>query len=98
MIDKKHIVRLFRHILSKLKKDACVFSPKQLAKPTLCILMKISAQAAGYPSLLVPLTFLFSLDLERPNPFQWLSELNLSLGRILHGSQSFCLSYPELCG
>ncbi|HEY5337383.1 MAG TPA: MaoC family dehydratase N-terminal domain-containing protein [Rhizomicrobium sp.] len=48
-----------------------------------------AARATGYSALPVPPTFLFCLEMERPDPFGWLAELGLDLGRILHGEQTF---------
>lgn len=48
-----------------------------------------AARAAGHPGLPVPPTFLFSIELEQPDPFAWLTEMGVDLRRILHGEQSF---------
>ncbi len=48
-----------------------------------------AARAAGYPDLLVPPTFFFSLELGRPNPHGVLQELGVDLRQILHGEQAF---------
>jgi hypothetical protein len=48
-----------------------------------------AAQAAGYRSLPVPLTFLFCLEMERPDPYGWFEQVGIPLGLALHGEQSF---------
>jgi acyl dehydratase len=48
-----------------------------------------AARAAGHPDLLVPPTYLFGIDLERPDPFGWYRELGFDMDAMLHGSQSF---------
>ena len=48
-----------------------------------------AARAAGHPSLPVPPTFLFCLEMERPEPFAWFPLVGLDLARILHGEQMF---------
>ncbi|MCK2243744.1 MULTISPECIES: MaoC family dehydratase N-terminal domain-containing protein [unclassified Crossiella] len=48
-----------------------------------------SARRAGYPDLPIPPTFLFSLELETPEPLRYLSELGVDLRQVLHGEQSF---------
>ncbi|RBA31946.1 MaoC family dehydratase [Dietzia maris] len=48
-----------------------------------------AARAAGHPDLPVPPTFLFSIELEQPDPFAWLTDLGVDLRHILHGEQSF---------
>ena len=48
-----------------------------------------AAKAAGHPDLPVPPTFFFSLELEAPDPFAYLQELDLDLRHGLHGEQGF---------
>lgn len=57
-----------------------------------------AAQAAGYAALPVPPTFLFCLEMERPDSFGWIAELGLDLGRILHGEQTFTYHAPAIAG
>lgn len=47
------------------------------------------ARAEGHPDLPVPPTFLFGIELERPNPFGWVEDLGIHMPSVLHGSQSF---------
>lgn len=53
-----------------------------------------AARAAGHPDLPVPPTFLFCLDMERPDPFAFLASIGVDLRRVLHGEQAF--SYDRL--
>ena len=48
-----------------------------------------AARAAGHPSLPVPPTFFFCLEMERADPYDWFDELGIPLGQVLHGEQSF---------
>jgi hypothetical protein len=48
-----------------------------------------AAFAAGHRGLPIPPTFLFSLELESPDPFAYLAELGVDLRYVLHGEQSF---------
>jgi hypothetical protein len=48
-----------------------------------------AAKAAGYPALPVPPTFLFAIELDRPDPFDWVSGLGIDLRHVLHGEQRF---------
>ena len=43
----------------------------------------------------VPLTYLFSLDMERPDPYDWFAAAGLELENVLHGEQSF--RYVSAC-
>lgn len=56
-----------------------------------------AAIGAGHPDLPVPPTFLFSIELEGPDPFAYLTALRVDLRFVLHGEQSFVyheLAYP----
>lgn len=48
-----------------------------------------AAQEAGHPDLPVPVTFLFGLELEDPDPFGYLTNLGIDLRHVLHGEQRF---------
>ena len=48
-----------------------------------------AARAAGHPDVVAMPTFVFSLDLERPDPFAYLDALEVDLRGVLHGEQSF---------
>ncbi len=48
-----------------------------------------AARAAGYPSLPIPPTFLFCLEMDRPNPYGWFDEVGIPLPKVLHGEQAF---------
>jgi acyl dehydratase len=47
------------------------------------------AKQAGHRDLPVPPTFLFSIDLERADPFRSLTDLGVDLRTVLHGEQEF---------
>lgn len=47
------------------------------------------ARAAGHPDIPAPPTFLFGLDAERPNAYDWMADLGIDLRTVLHGEQGF---------
>ncbi len=57
-----------------------------------------AAARAGLAPPPVPPTFLFTLELERPDPFGWLALLGTDLSRVLHGEQSFAYHAPVVAG
>ncbi|MFD7845611.1 MaoC family dehydratase N-terminal domain-containing protein [Nocardia sp. NPDC059764] len=57
-----------------------------------------AARQAGHPDLPVPPTFFFSLELEAPDPFAYLTALGVDLRRVLHGEQSFTYHRPAHAG
>lgn len=50
---------------------------------------EVRAQAAGHPSLPLPPTFLFSMELDGPEPFGFFDRLGIDFAHLLHGEQSF---------
>jgi acyl dehydratase len=50
---------------------------------------EVAARAAGHPALPVPLSFLFCLEMESPNPAAIRELLGIDYRRVLHGEQSF---------
>ncbi|WP_341317087.1 MaoC family dehydratase N-terminal domain-containing protein [Paraburkholderia sp. IMGN_8] len=48
-----------------------------------------AARAAGHPSLPIPPTFLFCLEMEAPNPMEVYERLGIEYARVLHGEQHF---------
>jgi acyl dehydratase len=57
-----------------------------------------TAKAAGHRDLPVPPTFLFGIELESPDPFEWLAGLGVDLRRVLHGEQSFTYHGQAIAG
>lgn len=48
-----------------------------------------AAKAAGHPGLPLPPTFLFSMELDGPEPFAFFERLGIDFARLLHGEQRF---------
>ncbi|WP_131738114.1 MaoC family dehydratase N-terminal domain-containing protein [Actinomadura roseirufa] len=48
-----------------------------------------AARRAGHPDLPVPQGFLFSLEMEQPEPLAFLDRLGVDIRRVLHGEQIF---------
>ncbi|XRQ08655.1 MaoC family dehydratase N-terminal domain-containing protein [Actinomadura welshii] len=48
-----------------------------------------AARRAGHPDLPVPPTFFFAVGLELPAPLDFLKDLGVDLGALLHGEQGF---------
>lgn len=56
-----------------------------------------AAKKAGHPDTPALPTFLFSVELENPDPFVFLASLGVDLRYVLHGEQSFTyheIAYP----
>jgi acyl dehydratase len=48
-----------------------------------------AARSAGHPDVPVPPTFLFAIELEDPDPFKWIRELDIDMTYVLHGAQHY---------
>jgi acyl dehydratase len=59
---------------------------------------RAAATAAGHRDVLMPPTYLFSIDLEAPDPFGYLEDLEIDLSTVLHGEQSFDYHQPVYAG
>ena len=57
-----------------------------------------AALARGWPSLPVPPTFLFCLEMEQPDPWQYLQVLGVDLADVLHGEQEIEYMQPVWAG
>jgi acyl dehydratase len=98
MIDKTHIGRVFAPSQAEVEKGRLRFYAKAIGETDPVYTDEAAARAAGYASLPVPPTFLFSLEMEKPEPFAWLGEVGMDLARILHGEQSFTYHQPACAG
>lgn len=57
-----------------------------------------AARAAGYPSLVAPVTFAFTLTMKLMNQIMADPELGLDYSRLVHGEQRFSYDRPILAG
>ncbi|MEV0245994.1 MaoC family dehydratase N-terminal domain-containing protein [Nocardia sp. NPDC050712] len=57
-----------------------------------------AAKSAGYADLPVPPTFLFAIELEKPDAFAFLAQAGVDLRFVLHGEQSFTYHSPAVAG
>lgn len=96
MIDRKHIGLELKPHTVEVEKGRLRFFAKATGQTDPIYTDEAAAQAAGYRSLPVPPTFLFCLDMEVPNPFELLEIMDIDLGSILHGEQSFTY-HQDVC-
>ncbi|ABE41034.1 MaoC family dehydratase N-terminal domain-containing protein [Rhodopseudomonas pseudopalustris] len=58
-----------------------------------------AARTDGFAAIPVPPTYLFCLEmLDNEKPFEFLTALDIDLGRVLHGEQSFVYHTPVVVG
>ena len=62
---------------------------RAIGEQTLIYNDESEAKRLGYRSIPAPPTFLFCLEMERDDPYDWFKELSIPLGNVLHGEQNF---------
>jgi len=98
MIDHSHIgLRLPAHSveieLGRLRQFARAIGETNPLYTDLSV-----AREVGYRSVPIAPTFLFCLEMEKPDPFDYLRMIGVDLGKMLHGEQSFRYFVPVCAG
>jgi acyl dehydratase len=89
MLDRRHIGHSLPPFEVDVEKGRLRFFAKATGQTDPVYSDEAAAQAAGHPSLPVPPTFLFCLEMESPNPAAIRDLLGMDYRRILHGEQGF---------
>lgn len=87
MIDRKHIGRTFEPLTVDVEAGQLKFFAKATGQDDPIYFDEAKAREAGHPALPAPPTFAFCLSMARPE--SWLAELEVDLGKVLHGEQQF---------
>ncbi len=98
MIDSKHIGLRLPTVSFEVEKGRLRFFAKATGETRPEYLDESAARAAGYRSLPAPPTFLMGADLDAGTMTTLLETLNVPIGRILHGEQSFTYHAPVCAG
>ncbi len=80
MIDRKYIGQVFEPYTVEVERGRLRFFAKAIGETN-------PVYAGERPP--IPPTYLFSLENEKPEPFDWLLGMGVHLGNVLHGEQSF---------
>lgn len=89
MIDPKWIGHELPPSVLDVERGRLAFFAKAIGETDPIYSDEAAARAAGYPDLPAPPTFLFAAELDSGALNCLLSDLGVSIGRILHGEQSF---------
>lgn len=73
----------------RIDRQRLVFFAKATGQSDPIYLDVDAARAAGHPDVPAPPTFFFSLEMETPDPFEWLTALSIDLRHVLHAEQAF---------
>lgn len=98
MIDRKHIGKILPPAVLEIEKGRLRFFAKAIGETDPVYTDEAAAQAAGYPSLPAPPTFIFAAELDAGTLMPALIEMGVNLPRILHGEQQFTYLAPVCAG
>lgn len=89
MIDRKFIGYTSAPFTAEVERGRLRFFAKAIGESDPLYSDEAAARAAGHPDLPVPPTFLFCLEMDRPDPYGWFDDLGIPLPQVLHGEQAF---------
>ena len=98
MIDKKFIGYQLKPSVLMVDRTRLQFFAKAIGEQDPVYLDLAAAQAAGYPDLPAPPTFMFAAELDSGANDQLLTDLDIPLVKLLHGEQSFKYIKPVCAG
>lgn len=89
MIDRSHIGTLISRHKAAAEAGRLRFFARATGQTDNRYIEEAAAKDAGYPALPVPPTFFFCLEMEAPSPRATMERLDIDIGKVLHGEQSF---------
>jgi acyl dehydratase len=99
MVDRSAIGRSFTPVTARIEPGRLRYFLNTLGEQNPVYRDEAAARAAGYSATPAPPTYLFCLELmDAERPFEFLTELNIDLARVLHGEQRFSYHAPVVVG
>jgi acyl dehydratase len=99
MVDRSAIGRSFTPVTARVEPGRLRYFLNTLGEQNPVYRDEAAARAAGYSATPAPPTYLFCLELmDAERPFEFLTELNIDLARVLHGEQRFSYHAPVVVG
>ncbi|MCC8972037.1 MaoC family dehydratase N-terminal domain-containing protein [Bradyrhizobium brasilense] len=99
MVDQSAVGRPFTPVTARVEPGRLRFFLDTLGETNAVYRDETAAQAAGFTALPVPPTYLFCLEMmDAPDPFEFLTALDIDLARVLHGEQRFDYHAPVMVG
>ncbi len=99
MVDQSAVGRSFTPVIARVEPGRLRFFLNTLGEQNPVYRDEAAARAAGYSAIPAPPTYLFCLELmDSERPFEFLTELNIDLARVLHGEQRFTYYAPVVVG
>lgn len=98
MLDKKHVGRIVSRHSVEVEQGKLRFFAKAIGETDPVYTDESVAAGRGHARLAVPPTYLFCLEMEKPDPYDWFEGVGLELQKVLHGEQSFSYRQPCFAG
>lgn len=99
MVDQSAIGRSFTPVTARVEPGRLRFFLNTLGERNPVYRDEQVARTKGYSAIPVPPTYLFCLELmDNERPFEFLTDLNIDLARVLHGEQRFIYHAPVVVG
>jgi acyl dehydratase len=99
MVDQNAIGRALPPVIARVEPGRLQYFLKTIGECNPIYRDPEAAREEGYSALPVPLTYAVCLEmLDADQPFAMLTELDIDLGRVLHGEQGFAYRAPILVG
>lgn len=99
MVDQSAVGRTFTAVTARVEPGRLRFFLDTLGETNAVYRDETAAQAAGFTAAPVPPTYLFCLEMmDAPDPFEFLTALDIDLARVLHGEQRFDYHAPVVVG
>lgn len=98
MLDITDIGKVFPSVTASVEKGRLRFYAKAIGESNPIYTDEAAAKKAGYKSLPMPPTLLFSLKMDVPNPFENYEKSGAALAKILHANQAFTYHKPVVAG
>ena len=99
MVDQSAVGRSFTPVTAHVEPGRLRFFLNTLGERNPVYRDEGAARAQGHAAIPVPPTYLFCLELmDNERPFEFLTDLNIDLARVLHGEQRFDYHAPVVVG
>jgi len=90
MVDQSAVGRTFAPVTARVEPGRLRFFLDTLGETNPVYRDEAAARAVGFTAAPVPPTYLFCLEMmDAPDPFEFLTALDIDLARVLHGEQRF---------
>ena len=98
MLNRSLIGKKYHPVVFNVEKQRLKFFAKATGQTDPLYFDETYAVDQGHPSLLAPPTFLTTVAMEQEKPYQYLEDLNIKIGRLLHARQMYSYHAPVYAG